>query len=90
MRLSKLFTPIYPLINGQRENTHNLQKDTIMSESAWFDPRLTVFVIWGIFVFLFICIPSKRLVQSLLYKCGCNCCGYEEEIVPTNISGNQR
>lgn len=56
-------------------------------DSVWFDPRLSVFIIWGIFVCLFICIPSKRFVQRLLYQMGCTCCGYEEEIAPTNISG---
>mmetsp|Transcript_17452 Transcript_17452/g.36573 ORF Transcript_17452/g.36573 Transcript_17452/m.36573 type:complete len:331 (+) Transcript_17452:274-1266(+) len=52
--------------------------------SAWFDPRLTVFVIWGIFVILFICIPSKRFFQSLCVFMGCSCCAYEEEIAPSN------
>ncbi|KAL7550833.1 hypothetical protein ACHAWF_017817 [Thalassiosira exigua] len=55
-----------------------------MAKSDWFDPRLTVFVIWGIFVILFICIPSKRIIARIFHFVGCKCCGYEEEIVPTN------
>ena len=48
--------------------------------SDWFDPRLTVFIIWGIFVILFVCIPSKRIVQRILYAMGCSCCRYEEGV----------
>mmetsp|Transcript_12669 Transcript_12669/g.23686 ORF Transcript_12669/g.23686 Transcript_12669/m.23686 type:complete len:154 (+) Transcript_12669:232-693(+) len=42
--------------------------------SEWFDPRLTVFIIWGFFVMLFICIPSKRIIARLLYRMGFPCC----------------
>ncbi|KAL7538065.1 hypothetical protein ACHAXR_009682 [Thalassiosira sp. AJA248-18] len=62
------------------------------SKDAWFDPRLTVFIIWGIFVVLFICIPSKRVVQRIFYLMGCTCCGYDEdaEIAPSNTGdGNE-
>lgn len=55
--------------------------------AAWFDPRLTVFIIWGIFVVLFVCIPSKRIVQRIFTLMGCSCCAYEEEVAPTNGSG---
>mmetsp|Transcript_7334 Transcript_7334/g.15103 ORF Transcript_7334/g.15103 Transcript_7334/m.15103 type:complete len:356 (+) Transcript_7334:536-1603(+) len=41
--------------------------------SEWFDPRLTVFIIWGFFVMLFICIPSKRIIARLLYRMGFPC-----------------
>mmetsp|Transcript_33356 Transcript_33356/g.60111 ORF Transcript_33356/g.60111 Transcript_33356/m.60111 type:complete len:315 (-) Transcript_33356:125-1069(-) len=57
--------------------------------SPWFDPRLTVFIIWGVFVVLFICIPSKRIVQRIFNFIGCSCCGYEEEIAPTNNGGHE-
>ena len=52
---------------------------TESSTTTWFDPRLTVFIIWGIFVFLFICIPSKRVVQKLFHFMGCDICGYDAE-----------
>ena len=52
---------------------------TESSTTTWFDPRLTVFIIWGIFVFLFICIPSKRVVQKLFHFMGCDICGYDAD-----------
>lgn len=56
----------------------------------WFDPRLTVFIIWGLFVILFVCIPSKRIVQRICFLLGCRCCGYEEEVSPTHTrSGHE-
>lgn len=56
--------------------------------SQWFDPRLTVFIIWGIFVILFICVPSKRVMQKLCRLVGCGLCGYDEEIAPSDNSGH--
>jgi len=56
------------------------------SSNNWFDPRLTVFIIWGIFVILFICIPSKRLVARICFFMGCKCCDYEyEEEMPPEV-----
>ena len=61
--------------------------------AEWFDPRLTVFIIWGIFVILFICIPSKRVVQKIFTVMGCRCCDYvetDEEMSPANdMHGNR-
>ena len=39
--------------------------------SQWFDPRLMVFVIWGVFVVLFICLPSRAVGRRLCRRLGC-------------------
>lgn len=54
-----------------------------------FDPRITVFIIWGIFITLFICIPIRRAVRKMLTMFGCTCCGEEDEIVPANNGGRE-
>jgi len=62
----------------------------MVDRDQWFDSRLVVFVIWGIFVILFICIPSKRLVQRIFQSMGFRCCRYhEEEIAATNNNGGR-
>mmetsp|Transcript_19107 Transcript_19107/g.44735 ORF Transcript_19107/g.44735 Transcript_19107/m.44735 type:complete len:336 (+) Transcript_19107:211-1218(+) len=48
-------------------------------DDNFFDPRLYVFIIWGIFVVLFICVPSKRLVARLCHLVGCTCIPAEVE-----------
>ena len=58
-----------------------------MAKDEWFDPRLTVFVIWGIFVVLFIVVPSRHVVQKIFAWMGCRCCTYEEEVVPSSTVG---
>ena len=65
----------------------------IMSSSnqdpSWDDPRLTVFIIWGVFIFVvFFCIPSKRIVQRICRRIAIRCCGYEEESSRVADNGN--
>jgi hypothetical protein len=62
----------------------------IMPENyTWFDPRLTVFIIWGTFILLFICIPFKRYIQRFFHRLGLPCCQYvvEDENNNNNIVG---
>jgi hypothetical protein len=62
----------------------------IMPENyTWFDPRLTVFLIWGTFILLFICIPFKRYIQRFFHRLGLPCCQYvvEDENNNNNIVG---
>ncbi len=55
---------------------------------SWDDPRITVFIIWGIFIFVvFFCIPSKHLAHRLCRLIAVRCCGYEEESVPIVTNG---
>jgi len=62
----------------------------IMPENyTWFDPRLTVFIIWGTFILLFICIPFKRYIQLFFHRLGFPCCRYvveDENIVGRGLN----
>jgi hypothetical protein len=51
------------------------------TSSPWFDPRLTVFIIWGTFILIFICVPCKRILHKCFHRMGFPCCSYVEEDV---------
>jgi len=58
-----------------------------MSESPeWFDPRATVFMIWGFFILVFVCLPSRKYVARL---CGLNCGDDEDEEYRSQAGGNE-
>ena len=80
--LAKLLSLIDNLLEGPILilNSTSLLRNTllIMSENyTWFDPRLTVFIIWGTFILLFICIPFKRYIQLFFHRLGLPCCRYD-------------
>ncbi|KAL3815375.1 hypothetical protein ACHAXA_010980 [Cyclostephanos tholiformis] len=55
--------------------------------NPWYDPRLTVFIIWGTFILIFICVPCKQSLYKLLHRIGCPCCSHVEEEVDQNENG---
>ena len=60
---------------------------TMSNPNPWYDPRLTVFIIWGTFILIFICVPCKQSLYKLLHRIGCPCCSHVEEEVDQNENG---
>eukprot|EP00804_Cyclotella_cryptica_P013233 CCRYP_007010-RA/>CCRYP_007010-RA protein AED:0.02 eAED:0.02 QI:2847/1/1/1/1/1/3/3003/332 len=59
-----------------------------MSAVDWMDPRLTVFVIWGVCVIVFLCYPNKYLVAKICHRLGLPCCAHFEEVSESNASSS--
>eukprot|EP00956_Cyclotella_meneghiniana_P004528 scaffold5580_cov61-Cyclotella_meneghiniana.AAC.8 len=42
--------------------------------SEWIDPRVSVFLIWGVCVTVFLCYPSKNFIIGVCHRLGFPCC----------------
>jgi len=76
--------PIIPTILSTDASDEKQYYPMTMSDqtsSPWFDPRLTVFIIWGTFILIFICVPCKRILHKFFHRMGFPCCSHVEEDV---------